>query len=628
MTYELIKVSELPELTTPSDPNVVPIQDGDYLKRISFQNLKESLTGDIADDLEAETQAREQAIQDEAQAREDADDAILADLAAEYDATATYAVGDYCIHEGQLQRCIVPIETAEAWTASHWTAVALGDDVSDLKNALTSVKNQLYIEIDITSQLQRGYYINLSGGVGATVDIDNPTSNQGFAYIVIPCLIDDSVTITCLGGNASRAWAILDDAKKILSVAEATAAVSDLTLTATQDGYFVVNANLAFTFSVLHSYLGVNDAIENLSNKLDTDVQTLTNNAEIVIPRRFLGVIGIESNLYKENCLLYGNLKNVAMTKFMAFPNGRYENDKRYRMLPTETRNDNVQFGLFKYDLSKRDTVKNVNLIVTDPSVLSGLSKDILIIGDSKVAGGRLPKEFLTRCTSAGMNVGKLKGSVYSSNFDVYHEGRSGWASFDYMSASKGGVVNPFYSNGTFDFAYYMNQQGYTHMDYVFINLGTNDYANASGLSTTDFIQTFIDNINTMITSIHNYDSNIIIVIGLAEGVCTSEWSSSSATAVFELNTRASLLHKECISAWDTRANDNNKIYVCPIYLSMDYENDYNMETVPLSERDEYFSTGKTRYHVLDTMHQSNVGYGKNADLMFATLSYIESLNH
>lgn len=135
MAYELIKVSELPELTTPSDPNVVPIQDGDYLKRISFQNLKESLTGDIADDLEAETQAREQAIQDEAQARENADNAILADLAAEYDATATYAVGDYVIHEGQLYRCTTAIETAEAWTASHWTAVAMGDEVGDLKNA-------------------------------------------------------------------------------------------------------------------------------------------------------------------------------------------------------------------------------------------------------------------------------------------------------------------------------------------------------------------------------------------------------------------------------------------------------------------------------------------------------------
>ena len=57
MAFELIKVPELPELTTPSDPNVIPIQDGDYLKRISFEDLKEAITGDVADDLAAEVTA-------------------------------------------------------------------------------------------------------------------------------------------------------------------------------------------------------------------------------------------------------------------------------------------------------------------------------------------------------------------------------------------------------------------------------------------------------------------------------------------------------------------------------------------------------------------------------------------
>lgn len=56
MAYELIKVSELPELITPSDPNVMPIQDGDYLKRISFENLKDTLTGDcVTEDALEET---------------------------------------------------------------------------------------------------------------------------------------------------------------------------------------------------------------------------------------------------------------------------------------------------------------------------------------------------------------------------------------------------------------------------------------------------------------------------------------------------------------------------------------------------------------------------------------------
>lgn len=151
MAFELIKVSELPELTTPSDPNVIPIQDGDYLKRISFENLKEAVTDDVADDLAAEVTAREGAVSDEATARGNADTAILADLASSYSASSTYAVGDYCTKDGQLYRCTTAISTAEAWTAAHWSAVALGDDTRDLRSALSDVKNDLsqnYIQKD------------------------------------------------------------------------------------------------------------------------------------------------------------------------------------------------------------------------------------------------------------------------------------------------------------------------------------------------------------------------------------------------------------------------------------------------------------------------------------------------
>lgn len=66
--------------------------------------------------------------------------AILANnLAPEYDPASTYEIGDYRSHDGQNYRCIVPITTAEAWTASHWIAVALGDDVSDLKSAFNAL---------------------------------------------------------------------------------------------------------------------------------------------------------------------------------------------------------------------------------------------------------------------------------------------------------------------------------------------------------------------------------------------------------------------------------------------------------------------------------------------------------
>ena len=71
------------------------------------------------------------------------DNGDVANIAPAYSASATYAVGDYCIYNSQLYRCTTAITTAEAWNAAHWTAVQLGDEVGDLKNALESITSDV-----------------------------------------------------------------------------------------------------------------------------------------------------------------------------------------------------------------------------------------------------------------------------------------------------------------------------------------------------------------------------------------------------------------------------------------------------------------------------------------------------
>ena len=51
-------------------------------------------------------------------------------IAADYTAAKTYAVGEYVYYNGVLYRCNTEITTAEAWTAGHWTAAKLADDLS------------------------------------------------------------------------------------------------------------------------------------------------------------------------------------------------------------------------------------------------------------------------------------------------------------------------------------------------------------------------------------------------------------------------------------------------------------------------------------------------------------------
>ena len=60
-------------------------------------------------------------------------------VAPEYSSSATYAVGDYCIYDAVLYRCTTAITTVEAWTAAHWSAVKLGQEVTNLKEDLSEL---------------------------------------------------------------------------------------------------------------------------------------------------------------------------------------------------------------------------------------------------------------------------------------------------------------------------------------------------------------------------------------------------------------------------------------------------------------------------------------------------------
>lgn len=86
---------------------------------------------------------------------------LMADIAPTYSASAVYPVGAYVYYNGDLYRCTTAITSAESWTAAHWTAAVLGDDVSSLKSAITYIP---YQNIYDPTTNTNGKFINSVGG--------------------------------------------------------------------------------------------------------------------------------------------------------------------------------------------------------------------------------------------------------------------------------------------------------------------------------------------------------------------------------------------------------------------------------------------------------------------------------
>ena len=113
---------------------------------------------------------------------EGADGDVTGDVIAdEYSASKTYAVGDHVMKSGHYYVCKTAITTAEAWTAAHWTEVAVGDEVTDLKSQITPLADISLYNADLLTKgivnsdgsitTANVYYVTPYIGVSGITDI-------------------------------------------------------------------------------------------------------------------------------------------------------------------------------------------------------------------------------------------------------------------------------------------------------------------------------------------------------------------------------------------------------------------------------------------------------------------------
>lgn len=146
------------------------------------------------------------------------------------------------------------------------------------------------------------------------------------------------------------------------------------------------------------------------------------------------------------------------------------------------------------------DGTMTLSILGTAPA-----SQKMLCLGDSFVAMAEIESALRNLFTADGKTLTLIGTKGSGSNL---HEGYGGKKCTDFANGFSG---SPFGESG-FDFASYMSAQGYSGLNSVYIQLGTND---VSPTNPNQDLASVVDAMKTIVTSVQSYDSTIKIYVGL-----------------------------------------------------------------------------------------------------------------
>ncbi len=92
-----------------------------------------------------------------------------------YSNEVTYALGDYCIYDKHLYKCIVPIEEPEEWNTEHWKKVTITEELLYLANKevevvdpMTATEEGFAADAKLTGDALRELSVNLNKKANAS----------------------------------------------------------------------------------------------------------------------------------------------------------------------------------------------------------------------------------------------------------------------------------------------------------------------------------------------------------------------------------------------------------------------------------------------------------------------------
>ena len=351
--------------------------------------------------------------------------------------------------------------------------------------------------------------------------------------------------------------------------------------------------------------------IKNLSvtyEKLNADVRTK------LLPRKYASVVVPESIIIpsqKPVDIIYYNLLlncNADKMNYVSISRGnKYEGFTRYNLQESDS---DFSATIFVCLASTKEDIISKNTMIKIAKNKDGtFEKKVLFIGDSITAHGAYISEFKNIMQEYGITI-ELIGTLLTTGVEDIGagekcEGRGGWAAYNYCNDSEfSGNTNPFFNNGQFDFQFYMSNNGYDSVDFVFVNLGTNDPVRGDGTKGQ-----MIECYNKIIDSIHSYDENIKIMLWLPPT------RALAYNSIYAELSNALEINQALIDEFDSK-NDEN-IYLVPVYLSVNPKMDYDFQEQSASEYND-----EKVIVTSDPIHPKLSGHKKIASIISGYVKY------
>lgn len=329
----------------------------------------------------------------------------------------------------------------------------------------------------------------------------------------------------------------------------------------------------------------------------------------LALPKYLDAVVNHQTNIFTEQ-LIESDDNQV----FTIDSNAQMVRKNRaYRYSPTTTA-ANFTKTFYTAKFNGESAVKQ-NLIVRTISDTGGSgTKNVMLLGDSLTDNSYLAAETFNLIDTDGDYTINQIGT--RSGGGALHEGRGGWAWGNYVNSDNyAGITNPFRNGGALDIANYVTSNGFSGIDVVMINLGTNDVNAGKGQYLDSTLDSIIATAKTFIDAFLAYNSSIKICIALPS--IGAPYFPFTTGASEQFRNSIVRLSKKYIEEFDEgRYNANVSVFMMGSQVNREYSYPYTEEAVNnrLSETWKVYSDG---------IHPRPEGYYQFADAYYNKLRSI-----